>query len=62
MTFPQIVATLMEAGFEGYFVDFRRGMRASCNFESSTGVVSSASLHSRFSDDSGPPTRRPGVH
>lgn len=26
MTFPQIVSTLMEAGFEGYFVDFRRGM------------------------------------
>ena len=26
MTFPQIVATLMDAGFEGYFVDFRRGM------------------------------------
>jgi uncharacterized protein YbcV (DUF1398 family) len=25
MTFPQIVSTLMEAGFEGYFVDFRRG-------------------------------------
>ena len=28
MTFPQIVATLMEAGFEGYLVDFRRGMIA----------------------------------
>jgi uncharacterized protein YbcV (DUF1398 family) len=28
MTFPQIVSTLMEAGFEGYFVDFRRGMVA----------------------------------
>jgi uncharacterized protein YbcV (DUF1398 family) len=28
MTFPQIVSTLMEAGFEGYFVDFRRGMLA----------------------------------
>jgi uncharacterized protein YbcV (DUF1398 family) len=26
MTFPQIVSTLMEAGFEGYSVDFRRGM------------------------------------
>ncbi len=26
MTFPQIVSTLMEAGFEGYFVDFRRGV------------------------------------
>jgi uncharacterized protein YbcV (DUF1398 family) len=26
MTFPQIVAKLKEAGFEGYFVDFRRGM------------------------------------
>ena len=26
MTFPQIVSTLMEAGFEGYFVDFRRAM------------------------------------
>jgi uncharacterized protein YbcV (DUF1398 family) len=26
MTFPQIVSTLLEAGFEGYFVDFRRGM------------------------------------
>lgn len=25
MTFPQIVSTLMEAGFEGYRVDFRRG-------------------------------------
>lgn len=28
MTFPQIVSTLMDAGFEGYFVDFRRGMVA----------------------------------
>lgn len=28
MTFPEIVSTLMEAGFEGYFVDFRRGMVA----------------------------------
>jgi uncharacterized protein YbcV (DUF1398 family) len=28
MSFPQIVSTLMEAGFEGYFVDFRRGMVA----------------------------------
>jgi uncharacterized protein YbcV (DUF1398 family) len=28
MTFPQIVSTLMEAGFEGYLVDFRRGMVA----------------------------------
>jgi uncharacterized protein YbcV (DUF1398 family) len=28
MTFPQIVSTLMEAGFEGYFVDFRRGVVA----------------------------------
>jgi uncharacterized protein YbcV (DUF1398 family) len=26
MTFPQIVSTLMEAGFEGYFADLRRGM------------------------------------
>src|SRR5271155_1964786 len=26
MTFPQIVSTLMRAGFEGYFVDFRRAM------------------------------------
>ena|ERR1700690_2462828 len=26
MTFPQIVSTLMEARFEGYFVDFRRGI------------------------------------
>jgi uncharacterized protein YbcV (DUF1398 family) len=26
LTFPQIVSTLMEAGFEGYFVDFRRGI------------------------------------
>ena len=26
MTFPQIVSTLLKAGFEGYFVDFRRGM------------------------------------
>ena len=26
MTFPQIVSTLMEAGFEGYLVDFRRGV------------------------------------
>jgi uncharacterized protein YbcV (DUF1398 family) len=25
MTFPQILATLTGAGFEGYFVDFRRG-------------------------------------
>jgi uncharacterized protein YbcV (DUF1398 family) len=25
MTFPQIVSTLMGAGFEGYSVDFRRG-------------------------------------
>jgi uncharacterized protein YbcV (DUF1398 family) len=24
MTFPQIVATLMDAGFEGYAIDFRR--------------------------------------
>ncbi len=24
MTFPQIVATLLEAGFEGYAIDFRR--------------------------------------
>jgi uncharacterized protein YbcV (DUF1398 family) len=28
MTFPQVVSTLMEAGFEGYSVDFRRGMVA----------------------------------
>jgi uncharacterized protein YbcV (DUF1398 family) len=28
MTFPQIVSTLIEAGFEGYCVDFRRGMTA----------------------------------
>ena len=28
MTFPHIVSTLMEAGFEGYSVDFRRGMVA----------------------------------
>ena len=28
MTFPQIVATLMQAGFEGYLVDLRRGMVA----------------------------------
>jgi uncharacterized protein YbcV (DUF1398 family) len=28
MTFPHIVATLIEAGFEGYSVDFRRGMVA----------------------------------
>ena len=28
MTFPQIVSTLMRAGFEGYSVDFRRGMVA----------------------------------
>jgi uncharacterized protein YbcV (DUF1398 family) len=28
MTFPQIVSTLMEAGFEGYFMDFRRGATA----------------------------------
>jgi uncharacterized protein YbcV (DUF1398 family) len=28
MTFPQIVSTLLEAGFEGYCVDFRRGMIA----------------------------------
>ena len=25
MTFPQVVSTLMGAGFEGYSVDFRRG-------------------------------------
>jgi uncharacterized protein YbcV (DUF1398 family) len=25
MDFPQIVATLLDAGFESYFVDFRRG-------------------------------------
>jgi uncharacterized protein YbcV (DUF1398 family) len=25
MTFPQIVQTLVEAGFEGYLVDFRQG-------------------------------------
>lgn len=25
MSFPQIVATLMEAGFESYAIDFRRG-------------------------------------
>jgi uncharacterized protein YbcV (DUF1398 family) len=25
MTFPQIVGTLMEAGFESYAIDFRRG-------------------------------------
>jgi uncharacterized protein YbcV (DUF1398 family) len=28
MTFPQIVSTLMGAGFEGYSVDFRRGIVA----------------------------------
>ncbi|HEX3914299.1 MAG TPA: DUF1398 family protein [Steroidobacteraceae bacterium] len=28
MTFPQVVSTLMRAGFEGYSVDFRRGMVA----------------------------------
>lgn len=28
MTFPEIVSTLMEGGFEGYFVDFRRGVVA----------------------------------
>lgn len=28
MTFPQVVATLIGAGFEGYSVDFRRGMVA----------------------------------
>ena len=28
MTFPQVVSTLMHAGFEGYSVDFRRGMVA----------------------------------
>jgi uncharacterized protein YbcV (DUF1398 family) len=28
MTFPQLVATLTGAGFEGYSVDFRRGMVA----------------------------------
>jgi uncharacterized protein YbcV (DUF1398 family) len=26
MTFPQIVATLMQAGFEGYAIDFRRAL------------------------------------
>jgi hypothetical protein len=25
-TFPQIVSTLVEAGFESYFIDFRRAM------------------------------------
>jgi uncharacterized protein YbcV (DUF1398 family) len=25
MSFPEIVATLIKAGFEGYFVDYRRG-------------------------------------
>lgn len=28
MNFAQIVATLLDAGFEGYLVDFRRGMIA----------------------------------
>jgi uncharacterized protein YbcV (DUF1398 family) len=28
MTFPQVVSTLMGAGFEGYSADFRRGMFA----------------------------------
>lgn len=28
MTFPQVVSTLMSAGFEGYAVDFRQGMVA----------------------------------
>ncbi len=28
MTFPQVVSTLMGAGFEGYSVDLRRGMVA----------------------------------
>jgi uncharacterized protein YbcV (DUF1398 family) len=28
MTFPQVVSTLMSVGFEGYSVDFRRGMVA----------------------------------
>jgi uncharacterized protein YbcV (DUF1398 family) len=28
MTFPQVVSTLIQAGFEGYSVDFRRGMIA----------------------------------
>ena len=28
MTFPQVVSTLMGVGFEGYSVDFRRGMVA----------------------------------
>lgn len=28
MTFPDIVGTLIEAGFEGYIVDYRRGMTA----------------------------------
>lgn len=28
MTFPQVVSTLMGAGFEGYSVDFRRGIVA----------------------------------
>jgi uncharacterized protein YbcV (DUF1398 family) len=28
MTFPQVVTTLLRAGFEGYSVDFRRGMVA----------------------------------
>jgi uncharacterized protein YbcV (DUF1398 family) len=28
MTFPQIVGTLIGAGFDGYLVDFRRGLAA----------------------------------
>jgi uncharacterized protein YbcV (DUF1398 family) len=28
MTFPQVISTLMGVGFEGYSVDFRRGMVA----------------------------------
>jgi uncharacterized protein YbcV (DUF1398 family) len=28
MTFPQVVSTLMGAGFEGYSVDFRKGVVA----------------------------------
>jgi uncharacterized protein YbcV (DUF1398 family) len=28
MTFPQVVSTLMRAGFEGYSVDFRKGVVA----------------------------------
>jgi uncharacterized protein YbcV (DUF1398 family) len=43
MTFPQIVGTLMEAGFEGYLTDFRRGV-------STYYLPSGENLERRFAD------------